>query len=101
MAYLSSPYYQTNVPNYLLYGSIGQTLAHELLHSLDTKGHTLTVNNEKTSLWTAEDLESYNSYETCLSDSYLELFHNVTLKKTFYADVGDIHMISSSSEHFS
>ncbi|CAG0918065.1 unnamed protein product [Notodromas monacha] len=84
LAYLQGAFFPRDVPGYLKFSSIGETLAHEMLHWLDPKGHAIDAKGNKYQSWRESETTRYDAFSTCLSTHYVDTFKNVTLKGTFY-----------------
>ena len=71
---LHDAHYSQNVPKYLNVGSLGLTLAHEILHSLDQMGRGFDSNGTRRDWFDASSNRNYNNITHCLVEQYSKYF---------------------------
>ena len=67
-------HYAMNVPQYLNLGTLGLTLAHEILHSLDRTGRDFDRRGTLRHWWRSEDVRGFQNASSCLVDQYSRHF---------------------------
>ena len=68
-------HFSLRVPKYLNVGSLGLTLAHEILHSLDTTGRQFDHRGRLTSdFWDSESRKNFANISECVVKQYTEHF---------------------------
>lgn len=106
-------HYSQNVPKYLNVGSLGLTLAHEILHTLDQMGRGFDANGTKRDWFDARTERSYNNKTQCMVEQYNKYFQRplridsrsimieVDGKFTLNENVCDIDGLNVASKAFS
>ena len=68
-------HFSLRVPKYLNVGSLGLTLAHEILHSLDTTGRQFDHRGRLTSdFWDSESRKNFANISECVVKQYTKHF---------------------------
>ncbi|GAA5806832.1 hypothetical protein MFLAVUS_000180 [Mucor flavus] len=64
------PFYSPDYPKYLNYGNLGQTVGHELVHSLDSSGRFFDAQGYITNWFSKESSTEYDKKAQCFVDQY-------------------------------
>ena len=99
-------HFSLRVPKYLNVGSLGLTLAHEILHSLDTTGRQFDYRGRLTSdFWDSESRKNFANISECVVKQYSEHFKrplridarsiNLEVRLT----LSDVYKLSMYSSH--
>lgn len=67
---LQHPVFKWTYPAAVNYGSIGNTIGHELTHAFDTTGREYDVDNNMKDWWTDKTKEAYNKKTECFQHQY-------------------------------
>ena len=74
MGLLQDTHFTDNVPKYLNVGSLGLTLAHEILHSLDQTGRDFTPGGIFEKSWDEGTEDGFKNVSACFVDQYQHHF---------------------------
>ncbi|KAK2578179.1 hypothetical protein KPH14_001371 [Odynerus spinipes] len=69
-AYMQTPVYDISLPFNLNYGSMGAIIAHEMYHSVDSKGLWFDVEGKKTKWWPTSMIDTYRQKKRCFIRQY-------------------------------
>ncbi|KAG2228894.1 hypothetical protein INT48_001896, partial [Thamnidium elegans] len=69
------PFYSPDYPKYLNYGNLGQTVGHELVHSLDSDGRFYDAQGYQSDWFSKESSTEYDRKAQC----FVEQYNNFTL----------------------
>ncbi|GAA5796981.1 hypothetical protein HPULCUR_002359 [Helicostylum pulchrum] len=64
------PFYSPDYPKYLNYGNLGQTVGHELVHSLDSNGRFFDAQGYQSDWFSKESSTEYDKKAQCFVDQY-------------------------------
>ncbi|RCI04941.1 hypothetical protein CU098_012866, partial [Rhizopus stolonifer] len=73
-AFAQKPNYDTNYPDYLNYGGIGQTLGHEYSHGFDDIGSQYDEHGVERNWWSDETHAKYTEKAQCFINQYSKAF---------------------------
>ena len=97
---MGDAHFSLRVPKYLNVGSLGLTLAHEMLHSLDTTGRGFDSKGVLTSdFWDYNSRRNFANVSQCIIDQYQEHFRRVLKvdSRSMVMEVGSIQIASLSN----
>ncbi|KAL7311909.1 hypothetical protein PS15m_009619 [Mucor circinelloides] len=100
---LQSPFYHSELPNYLNYGGIGAVIGHEFTHAFDNSGRLYDGDGKLNTWWSDTTSEAFEARSQCFIDQYNSFSiqgpnktsHNVNGKMTLgenLADNGGVHV---------
>ncbi|KAI8383005.1 hypothetical protein BD560DRAFT_420771 [Blakeslea trispora] len=67
---LQSPFYHSDLPQYLNYGGIGVVIGHEITHAFDNSGRLYDGNGRLNTWWTDATSKAFESKSQCFIDQY-------------------------------
>ncbi|OUM56742.1 hypothetical protein PIROE2DRAFT_18518 [Piromyces sp. E2] len=67
---LQPPFFNSEIPNYLNFGSIGTVIGHELTHAFDSTGKDYDIDGKLNNWWVDNDLEEYEDASECFIERY-------------------------------
>lgn len=76
---LQPPFYFSNLPNFINYGSIGAAIGHEITHGFDDSGRLFDkdgvfFSENEAGLWTSETSHKFKEKSKCMIDQYSSYF---------------------------
>lgn len=74
-AMLQTPFFDPNLPNYLNYGTLGNTIGHEIAHGFDDEGRLYDKDGNVLSMgeygmWSHESQDNFKANTKCMVDQY-------------------------------
>ncbi|CEP10669.1 hypothetical protein [Parasitella parasitica] len=100
---LQSPFYHSELPNYLNYGGIGVVIGHEFTHAFDNSGRLYDGDGKLNAWWSDATTEAFEARSQCFNDQYSSFFIEGPNKTTYHvngkmtlgenlADNGGVHV---------
>ncbi|XP_043273874.1 neprilysin-2-like [Venturia canescens] len=92
---LQGAFFNSDLPKYMNYGSLGSTIGHEITHGLDDEGRLYEENGNLVDEWEPSTKENYLKRASCIVDQFSNYtVEEVGLKingiKTQYENIADI-----------
>ncbi|ORX64409.1 zincin [Anaeromyces robustus] len=81
-----SPFYHSNDPDYLNYGSIGMVIGHELTHAFDNNGKNYDEDGKFSNWWSDSSLKKFEELSQCFINQYSKFYITDKYGRKYYVN---------------